>query len=167
MRTRARGLCAWSFAVLVAFATVAAVPAPASAGEKEDRAAAKEHYVKGKTHFDLGEFADAALEFKAAYKLYPQPVFLFNIGQCYKNLGDSKNALFFFKSYLTNAPTAPNKKEVEGLVAELERGGAGPVKVDPKTDPKTDPKVGKTDTKMMPMTTSSKLFLTKGSSPNR
>ena len=147
MRTRVRGLSAWSFVLVVGLAAVA-LPAVAGAATKEEKAAAKDHYVKGKTHFDLGEFADAALEFKAAYKLLPEPVFLFNIGQCYKNLGDGKNALFFFKSYLTNAPDAPNKKDVEGLIAELEKGGAGTGPGPSKDDAalvKKDDKVKKDD----------------------
>src|SRR3954452_22009272 len=84
-------------------------------------AAAKKHFEDGTTAFNLGDFRKAVEEYKAAYQLRPDAVFLYNIAQSYRQGNDLTNALFFYKSYLRNAPNARNKSEVERRVAALEQ----------------------------------------------
>jgi tetratricopeptide (TPR) repeat protein len=45
---------------------------------------------------------------------------LFNIAQCYRNIGDLDKAIFSFKKYLKEQPDAQNKDAVEKLVEALE-----------------------------------------------
>jgi tetratricopeptide (TPR) repeat protein len=81
---------------------------------------ARMHHKKAVVHFNLDEWKDAAAEFKEAYRLHSDPLFLFNIGQCYRKLGDQGEALSYYKKYLRTAPHAANRAEVERRVEELE-----------------------------------------------
>ena len=103
-------------ALLAALAIVAPHPAVADDGTK----AAKAHVEKAKKLFNLGKFDDALSEYQKAYDAKPLPKLLFNIAQCYRNLGQVDQALFTYKSYLHNVPNASNRTEVEGTIDQLE-----------------------------------------------
>jgi tetratricopeptide (TPR) repeat protein len=104
---------------IVAVALVLAAPLIAFAEDKATKAA-RRHYEKGEKLFALGRFDDALIEYEAAFDAKPLPGFLFNIGQCHRNLGDLDAAIFSFKKYLSLAPEAENRESVEALIAELE-----------------------------------------------
>lgn len=104
---------------------VATLPArPARADEDAEDAAAKKsarkHFKKGEKLFALSRFEEALAEYQAAFEAYPAPEFLFNIGQCHRNLGAYDKAIFSFKKYLRLQPDAENREAVEKLIAELE-----------------------------------------------
>ena len=82
--------------------------------------AARRHFERGEKLFALGKFDDALEEYQEAFDAKPIPDFLFNIGQCYRNLGDYDQAIFSFKKYLRLEPDAPNKDAVDKLIADLE-----------------------------------------------
>ena len=106
--------------VCVLLAALCALPpalAPAQDAEKQARG----HFRRGETHFAMGRFAEALKEYQAAYELRPLPGFLFNIGQCYRNLGNFEQAVFSFKRYVRLKPDAANRAAVEELVTDLER----------------------------------------------
>ena len=46
---------------------------------------------------------------------------LFDIAQCYRNLGDYDRAQFFFRRFTVAAPDSPNRPAVERLIAEMGR----------------------------------------------
>ena len=88
------------------------------------RGRAKRHFDRGEKLFALGKFDDALDEYQKAFDAKPIPDFLFNIGQCYRNLGDYEQAIFSFKKYLKLEPDAPDKDE--GRAADRRaRGEAG------------------------------------------
>ena len=80
---------------------------------------AKARYMSGQSHYNLNEFAEALTDFKEAYRLHPDPAFLFNIAQCERQLGDFDEAIKFYRSYLRNKPDASNAKEVQKKIDEL------------------------------------------------
>jgi len=84
-------------------------------------AEARAHYEEGTKAYNLGEYPRAVTEFKAAYNAKPDPLLLYNIAQSFRLGGDAAQALFFYRSFLRNMPTAPNRKEVEGRVRTLEK----------------------------------------------
>ncbi len=86
----------------------------------DNKEAAKQAYTEGKRQYDLGEYGVALDAFKRAYLNYEEPVFLFNIAQCYRALGDRPAAVRTYRAFLRNWPKAPNKEQVERIVAELE-----------------------------------------------
>lgn len=105
--------------VLVA-ATLAAVAGVAHADAARD-AAAKEHYEAGTAAFNLGNWSRAIEEYKTAYTFKPEPVLLYDIAQSYRLANDLPNAIFFYKSYLRNAPNATNRREIDDRLHKLEQ----------------------------------------------
>ena len=65
-----------------------------------DEASARKKYDAGERAYNLGEFHKAVELFKEAYADWPEPAFLFNIAQTYRQAGDCKQALFFYKRFL-------------------------------------------------------------------
>jgi len=83
--------------------------------------AAKRHYDRGEKLFAIGKFDEALDEYQKAFDAKPLPGFLFNIGQCHRNLGNIDQAIFSYKKYLSLEPEATNKDKVEQLIEELEQ----------------------------------------------
>jgi tetratricopeptide (TPR) repeat protein len=143
-----------------ALATLFVMALPLHAEETPPNSPASEaraHYQKATALFNLGEFDDAAAEYKEAYKSLPEPVFLYNIAQAYRLSGDLQKAAFFYTSYARNAKDPATKREAELRAKKLEAQIAGkkmpetkvdvePAKAEPakapdSTPPKADPKV--------------------------
>lgn len=82
--------------------------------------AAKRHFDRGQKLFTLGKFDEALDEYQKAFDASPLPDFLYNIGQCHRNLGDYEQAIFSFKRFLQLDPEAPNREKVEIIIDELE-----------------------------------------------
>jgi outer membrane biosynthesis protein TonB len=132
-----------------------AVPVHA-APTPEERKAARVHYEKAVNHFNLGEYHDAAEEFRQVYKVSPQPVILYDAAQAYRLASEGEQALTLYESFLRQSPNAPVRAEVVRRIAELR--GKHDVKphvetTDPKAEPKPEPK---TETKAPEPTTPAK-----------
>jgi tetratricopeptide (TPR) repeat protein len=91
-----------------------------AAASPSDTEEAKQHYARGTAHYNLREYKEAVTEFEAAYRLAPDPVFLYNLGQCNRLMGNNEEALHFYRSYLRMQPDSPNRAEVEGRIEKLE-----------------------------------------------
>jgi hypothetical protein len=122
----------WLRRVVVAVVLVSAIPSwaaprkgtpsakvPTKDPKKEKQA--RGEFEKAERAFNLGRFQEALTGYRAAYDALPLPPFLFNIAQCYRNLGDGEQAIFFYQRYLSLDPEAPNRSVVEELVAEQRR----------------------------------------------
>jgi tetratricopeptide (TPR) repeat protein len=97
--------------------------APVESKPRSEAAAkSKEHFTQGTRHYELGHYQEALTEYEAAYMEVPDPAFLFNIGQCHRKMGHDKEAISFYKSYLRNAPNAPNRADVQKRINEMEGG---------------------------------------------
>jgi tetratricopeptide (TPR) repeat protein len=107
------------FLLLMVCLAVAVPSRPVHADDPATRAA-RRHFERGEKLFALGKFDDALDEYQTAFDAKPLPGFLYNIGQCYRNLGDYDQAIFSFKKYLKLEPEASNKEAVERLIEELE-----------------------------------------------
>lgn len=109
------------FAVAIGFPL--GIPRAAAAGNPpaspEAQAAAKEHFARGETFFGEQRYAEAAEQYKAAYKAWPLDGFLFNIAQCERNLGHTDSAIDYFERYLKSPKAAQHRTAVEKLLAEL------------------------------------------------
>jgi hypothetical protein len=104
--------------VLKAIALALLVAAPALADATSE---AREHFKKGQTHYALGEFEEAAKEYREAYRFREEPVILFNIGQACRQIRQWQQAYFYYRQYLSKKPDAPNREETESLIEQMRR----------------------------------------------
>jgi tetratricopeptide (TPR) repeat protein len=113
-------------AALVIFASLAAshqtLAQPSSPDEMAQR-----HHERGTIYYNLGQFEEAIAEYRKGYEQKANPTFLFNIAQSYQQLGAAEKALFFYRRYISTTPDAPNRKDVETRISELEQR-TGPVR---------------------------------------
>jgi hypothetical protein len=93
----------------------------AGAARADDADKARELFTQGNTFFDLGQFDKAIDAWQQGYQLKNDPGFLYNIAQAYRTMGDAQKAVFFYKRYLSNAPKAHNRSEVEQKIAALQQ----------------------------------------------
>jgi tetratricopeptide (TPR) repeat protein len=89
-------------------------------GDKDAKQEAKARFVSGQSHYNLNELSEALGDFKEAYRLLPDPVFLYNLGQCERQLGHPEEALRFYRSFLRERPKAANRQEVARKIEEME-----------------------------------------------
>jgi len=131
--------------IALALLVAMALPGVAVAG---DKARARELYNEGTRLYDVGEFRQALDSFKKGYLTYEEPAFLFNMAQCYRQLGEKAEAIRTYRSYLRRMTDAPNRAEVLRVVEALEKDIAaeGATKrrepqgvIEPKTPPKAEP----------------------------
>jgi hypothetical protein len=83
-------------------------------------AEAKAHVEAARKAFVARKFGVALTEFQAAQRLKPAPVLWFNIGKCYEKINETASALRSFRSYLHEAPSTPDKKEVTAAISRME-----------------------------------------------
>jgi hypothetical protein len=112
----------------------AVIPAPAraegkaTAGEEKSaepsardmRKKVRKLHEDGLMHYNLGEYEEALEAFTNAYRLRQDPVFLFNIGQTYRQMNTPQKAAQFYRAYLRMRPDAPNREAVERFIADAE-----------------------------------------------
>jgi len=114
-RYRLRGFFS-SLILTLALIAGAGTAHASEAGKK----AAKPHYEKGASEYNLGHFAEAISEFEKAYEQDPAPILLFNIAQAHRQSGNNERAAFFYRRYLEQDPNADNRVDVEKRIKDLE-----------------------------------------------
>jgi tetratricopeptide (TPR) repeat protein len=108
---------------------------PVALSAEGDKAAARAHYETASRLYEVREYAEALKEFKSAYVSRPDPVFLFNIGQCLRKLDRNSEALDFFQQFLKKtAPDDRNRAAAEARIRDIETGHSS----DPESSAKTD-----------------------------
>ncbi len=106
--------------VVVAWlACLAGAPGAARAGDPS-RARARQLFEAGMRDYNLGRLQRALKSFEEGYVAKPDPAFLFNVGQCHRMLGNHEQAVYAYQRYLSAAPDAPNRREVESLIQKEE-----------------------------------------------
>ena len=59
-----------------------------------EKSAAQESFKKGQIQYNLGRFEKALELFSKAYEIMPHGAFLYNIGQCHRQLENHEKAIF-------------------------------------------------------------------------
>lgn len=96
-----------------------------------DPKSADDWYKEGENQYNLGNFDKAVEAFKQAFTAESneskKAIYLYNVAQAYRLANDCKNALFFYKRFLslkendTSKPLAAStRKQVEDRISELE-----------------------------------------------
>src|SRR4029079_3032359 len=112
-----------AFAAVLGAMLLCAGTAGAQSPDKavDPKVAAKEHYTRGTSFYDLGRYEDAIKEFEAAYQLKNDPAFLYNLAQSYRQAGNHEQAVHFYKTYLRYVPKAPNRADIEEKIKAEEQ----------------------------------------------
>ncbi len=108
---------------------VAAQPAPAS----QDTERAKKHFERGRELTDAKQYAAAYAEFEAGYALSQRPLFLFNMGECSRAMGQPKQARDLYEKYLAADPNGAFASQARSRLTELP--ASPPVAPPPRVDP--------------------------------
>ncbi|HSZ81565.1 MAG TPA: tetratricopeptide repeat protein [Polyangia bacterium] len=82
--------------------------------------AAREHYQKATSYYDLGKYAEAITEFEAAYEIKNDPALLYNLAQSNRLAGNPDQALHFYRTYLRYVPHPANRVEIDDRIKQLE-----------------------------------------------
>jgi len=88
----------------------------------ENKDKARGLYRAGMQHYNLGEYGEALDAFKAAYREFEEPSFLFNIAQCQRALDQKREAVRSYRTYLRESHdvSAEMRAKVDELVGGLE-----------------------------------------------
>lgn len=116
-----------SAAPLVAIVAVVALAAPAFAADSagaSDKEKARAHFERGQRLFKVSRYKEALEEFKEAFVLRADPVFLYNIAQCHRLMGERDEAITFYRRYLQADPNSPQRVELEKRIHDLEAARA-------------------------------------------
>jgi tetratricopeptide (TPR) repeat protein len=97
-----------------------AKPRPRSGQADADLERAKKLFYQGQQLFGLRRFEQALAKYEAAFEAKAIPDFLFNIGQCHRNLEHHDEAIFSFRRFLQLEPDSPRREQIEALIWELE-----------------------------------------------
>ena len=87
--------------------------------------AARAHSQEGDSYYKLEKYANAITEYEQAYLAKPDPSFLYNIAQCHRLMGQGAEAIKFYRRFLKDAPTAPNRAVAEKHIRDLEDASPG------------------------------------------
>jgi len=99
---------------------------------------AKKHYERGTKAFNLQDFRGALHEFQAAYAETPDPVFLFNIAQAQRQLGQYEAAARSYRAFLVQSPDAPNRATAEDFAKQMD-GAARAARQNARFEPRVAP----------------------------
>ena len=86
----------------------------------DNMAKAREAYRKGREAYKAGDYREALIYLKKAYKLKPMPALLRYTGETYYKLNQAQEAIKYFRLYLKAAPMAADRAKVESKVRQLE-----------------------------------------------
>ncbi len=116
----------YSSLVSIASLVLALAGAPTTAAAAPTQAAqdklARLHFEAGKQAYELGRFADAAIEFQRGYDLSKLPLFLLNLGHSYFALDRFEDAIKACEQYLALNPNDPvHVREAEDLLTSAQR----------------------------------------------
>jgi tetratricopeptide (TPR) repeat protein len=87
-------------------------------------AAAREHFDRGNSYFESGQYDQAIKEFEQSYQIKAVPLLLFDIGNVARVSGKNEMAIDYFRRYLRAAPPGTKERiEARRFVAEMTRPG--------------------------------------------
>jgi tetratricopeptide (TPR) repeat protein len=121
----------WWVLVAVGLLALAPLSARAQSGEARAQAQSRAKFLEGNAAYEQAQFQQALDAYVEAYRLLPLPGFLFNIAQCYRQLGQPEQAATFYRRYLAQSKQPPpNAPLVRELIAEMDAAVGKPQQKD-------------------------------------
>lgn len=103
--------------LLVGIALVAA--ASSARADATDDEIARAHFQTGLSYYNSDRFGPAINEFLEAHRLSRRPKLLYNVAKAYERLGDAGRASTFYRRYLVDEPSPPEREEVQASLLRL------------------------------------------------
>lgn len=94
--------------------------ASAAAPTAQDRKASRLAFGRAQEAYEAGRFEEALTGYREANERMSNPAFIFNMAQCYRQLGAHDEALAHYQRYLDASPTAKNRTVVEAHIQDLQ-----------------------------------------------
>jgi len=94
--------------------------APVAQATAADKAAARDAYREGQQLVTAQDYRRALVAFKRGYASYEDPIFLFNVAQCDRLLGDKEQAVRYYRAFLERVPEPPNLADIQRWLARLD-----------------------------------------------
>lgn len=88
--------------------------------EEMDDSRARSHFRVGRSMYDAGRFAEAAVEFQSAYDLSHRSDLLYNVYLAHRDAQNEPAALAALRLYLAEVADAPDREHLEARLAALE-----------------------------------------------
>ena len=107
--------------IVVCLATLFAVAtAHADPLSKPASAEARNHLTLGNRLYGVRSFDEAAAEYKAGALIEPAPVFDYNLGQCFRQLGKYQEAIWHYERFITHGnPQGELLDAVNGFLTQM------------------------------------------------
>ncbi len=83
---------------------------------------ARQFFDIGVDLYKSGRFDAASLQFAMAYAFLPFPELVYNLGLCYKAMGENDKAIRFFREYLENELPEKDRNAVRAMIRGLSSG---------------------------------------------
>jgi tetratricopeptide (TPR) repeat protein len=101
---------------------VAVLLACSIAQADQARATAEEHAKTAEGYFREARYQDALEAYTRAWDVLPLAAFLFDIGQCHRQLDECDEAIESFEAFLPHATNAADRQAAEGMIADCKSG---------------------------------------------
>lgn len=106
---------------------------------KPKDAAARERLAQGNKHYHVHELEQAIADYKAGALLEDAPVFLYNLGQCYRQLGNYQEAIWHYERFLARVDAKSDVAvAVEDFVKQMKAEQEKKAMSQPPTGPASD-----------------------------
>ena len=106
----------------------------------QPKPAAEAAYKEGQAKYLAEDYGGAIERFNAAYKIEPDPVYLFNIAQAYRQWKKCREASEYFHRYLDEAHNPPNTEDVKKFIVEMDEcAKTQPAEPKPTPSPTPEP----------------------------
>src|SRR5262245_31421413 len=133
--SRSRALALASLLVVSLIAALATTARADPLG-KPNNPAAREHLATGTRFYRVRASETAVEEYKAGAVKEDAPVFYYNLGQCYRQLGRYEDAIWHYERFLDRGKPTGNleasvRKFIAQMKAELERAAMKQPPVEP------------------------------------
>lgn len=125
----------WFLCIALGLLLLGDSAANAESLDKPEDAKALEHLSRGNNLYRVRSFEEAVAEYKAGAIIQPAPIFDYNLGQCYRQLGQYADAIWHYERFVRTSTNTPKHNElarkfVAQMRAELEQKA--------RTEPPTD-----------------------------
>jgi tetratricopeptide (TPR) repeat protein len=87
--------------------------------QPDRRGQALQLFEQSDTAYKAGDFEHAADLLRKAYAAYPEPILLYNLGRALEGLGDAKDAIDAYESYLHVAKHVEDRGAIERRIETL------------------------------------------------